>query len=439
MLEMTALTAGSTEPISQTTWLRTLQTGYGKPDSQLDSYILALERKLEVFSENQHIIRTFRQLLELVEVVKQNGTEPRAEIGRLAVNLCTSRQWLPRSDINRLPTTLIDIVYNSIDFAIEILLLHRFNTTGESRPPGEHDFKWEKEDNIIVARRAILPQQDDSLDSKIFDHTFTLRDFQEFGDFVIQPTDNILEHLLMQKHKKRPNRITLLVFFHVSAMERIHDWNETLRPSQPGGRRSFIDSDFIEETLQTVSLILPYNDLESIEWFKRYYQKFQRTLPRRFRSLSGIDPRAGQLPVASRQAVDYNYWLPRLLELEKEFLNYSPRTLRQFLRDRRRYRDWTLYWVGLVALVLTLISSLTGVASAIVGGLALKDDKNDTNLVTAACCCRDEVALTNVVTTASIAPASVPVVTLEPAQAIDPTRTLVVTVRVTTTVTMTGA
>lgn len=191
--------------------------------------------------------------------------------------------------------------------------------------------------------------------------------------------------------------------------------------------------------MQTVSLILPYNDLESIEWFKRYYQKFQRTLPRRFRSLSGIDPRAGQLPVASRQAVDYNYWLPRLLELEKEFLNYSPRTLRQFLRDRRRYRDWTLYWVGLVALVLTLISSLTGVASAIVGGLALKDDKNDTNLVTAACCCRDEVALTNVVTTASIAPASVPVVTLEPAQAIDPTRTLVVTVRVTTTVTMTGA
>lgn len=155
--------------------------------------------------------------------------------------------------------------------------------------------------------------------------------------------------------------------------------------------------------------------------------------------MSGIDPRAGQLPVASRQAANYNYWLPRLLELEKEFLNYSPRTLRQFLRDRRRYRDWTLYWVGLVALVLTLISSLTGVASAVVGGLALRDDKNDKESVTAACCCRDEVALTNVVTTASIAPASASVVTLEPAQVIDPTQTLVVTVRVTTTITMTEA
>ncbi|KAI3531197.1 hypothetical protein CSPX01_14330 [Colletotrichum filicis] len=329
---------------------------------------------------------------------------------------------------------MTDEVYNSIDFAVEVLLLHRFNTAGESRLPGEHDFKWDLENTTITqACRSILPQQKPFPDNKVFGHTFILRDFQEFGDFVIQPTDNILEHLLVQKHKRRPNRLTLLVFFHVSAIERLQDWNETLSPEY------FIDPNFVKETLQTLSLLLPSNDLDSLDWFKRYHRKFQRNLPRRVRSLSGIDPRAGQLPVTSRQAASYNYWLPRLLELEKEFLNYSPRTLRQFLRDRRRYRDWTLYWVGLVALVLTLISSLTGVASAIVGGLALKDDKNDTHLVTAACCCRDEVALTNVVTTVSIASATTSVVTLEPAQVIDPTRTLLITVRVTTTVTMTGA
>ncbi|KAK1654954.1 hypothetical protein BDP81DRAFT_416906 [Colletotrichum phormii] len=192
---------------------------------------------------------------------------------------------------------------------------------------------------------------------------------------------------------------------------------------------------FINETMQTLSLLLPLNDLDSIDWFKSYRKKFQRSLPSKSKSLSGIDPHAGQMPVGSRRAADYNYWLPRLLELEKEFLNYSPRTLGQFLRDHRRYRNWTLYWVGLVALVLTLISSMTGVVSAVVGGLALKDDKNDRESLTAACCCRDIDSVTNILTEESLAPVSASVVTLAPAQVIDPGQTLIVTILVTTTVT----
>ncbi|KXH58040.1 hypothetical protein CSAL01_11265 [Colletotrichum salicis] len=386
-----------------------------------------------VFSEGQHIIRTFRHLLDLVEMVKQNRNENREELGRLVVNLC--QRWVSPSNNNALPAVPIEHVYNSVDFAIEVWLMRRFNAAGEIRPPGERGFAWRDERKTTAdAFRSILPGYKDPKfppPDKVFQNTFTLRDFQKFGDFIIQPTDNIFEHLLVRRHKKRETRLTLHVFFHVSTLQKLQAWKDSLDglvasvlTRQPiknssvhidlGARIYFDDPKFVNETMQTLSLLLPLNDLDSIDWFRSYRKKFQRSLPSKSKSLSGIDPRAGQMAVSSRRAANYNYWLPRLLELGKEFLNYSPRTLGQLLSDHR-------------------------VVSAVVGGLALKDDKNDRESLTAACCCQDIYSVTNILTEASLAPVSASVVTLAPAQVIDPAQTLIVTIRVTTTVTMTEA
>ncbi|UQC84432.1 uncharacterized protein CLUP02_09929 [Colletotrichum lupini] len=261
---------------------------------------------------------------------------------------------------------------------------------------------------------------------------FTLRDLQQIGDFIIQPTDNIFEHLLVRRHKDRETRLTLYVFFHVSALKKLRYWNLTRNGSH------FNDPKFLDETIQTLALLLPRNDAKSLKWFKTYCEKFQRSLPSP--ELNGIDPKAGLLlPVGSKRAEDYNYWLSRLMTLEKEYENYSPRTLRQFMRARRRYRDWTIYWVTVTALLLALISTAAGIVSAFVGGFALKKDKNGNKPITAACCCRNIDHITSTVAVASEVPASASGMTLEPAHIIDPSHTMVVTVSITTTITVAGA
>ncbi|KAK1505644.1 hypothetical protein CABS01_01112 [Colletotrichum abscissum] len=284
------------------------------------------------------------------------------------------------------------------------------------------------------AFRRILPGHQDITSpppDQVFPSTLTLRDLHTLGDFVIQPTDNLLQHLLVQKHRNRKMRPTVYVFFNVSAISKLQTWNEPLNGVH------FDDPKFLEETLQTLALLLPSYDEHTQSWFMKYCKKMQRNLPRN--SLPAIDRRAGRLPFASRRKVGYYYWLPRLLDLEKEFANSSPRTLRQFLRDRRRYRELTLYWVAVIALVLTLISSLTGVVSAIVGGLALRGGKDGKGSLDSACCCRDVDSITNILTVASVITAPAPGMTLEPARIIDPSQTMIVTVRITTTITVAGA
>lgn len=96
-----------------------------------------------------------------------------------------------------------------------------------------------------------------------------------------------------------------------------------------------------------------------------------RGLPSRI--LTGIDPRAACLTGGSRHVRDYHYWRPRLLALEKEFTDSSPRTVSQWWRDRRRWREWAVFWVAALALLLALLSLMVGVVSAVYGGLSLNE------------------------------------------------------------------
>jgi hypothetical protein len=72
---------------------------------------------------------------------------------------------------------------------------------------------------------------------------------------------------------------------------------------------------------------------------------------------------------------DYKFWRSRLLILEKEFQDSSPRTMRQWWHDRRRWRDWATFWVAFVALILALASVLSGMISAILAGYSWKEAK----------------------------------------------------------------
>lgn len=60
---------------------------------------------------------------------------------------------------------------------------------------------------------------------QIFSSLFTLRDFHTLGDFVIQPTDNILQHLYIEKYCGGQFRPTLFIFFHASVLYDLEVWH----------------------------------------------------------------------------------------------------------------------------------------------------------------------------------------------------------------------
>ncbi|KAK1672834.1 hypothetical protein BDP55DRAFT_634590 [Colletotrichum godetiae] len=246
-------------------------------------------RRLKVFSKELHFMRTPRHLRGIIDLIKRNRDEDRQTIMLRAARLRNEDWHLGTLDLN-VPQT-VDKVLNSVDFAVEVWLLRRFNTA----------------------------------------EMLTLRDLQQLGDFVIQPTDNILEHLL----------------------------------------KSLQRSEIVRRDDQNLGFVAPTQRRKEPQIVKAYRERFQRSL--QSRELMGIDPNAGRLlPVGSKRALVYDYWLSQLVVLEYEFENYLPRTFRQFVRASLRYHEWTIYWaITVIILLLALISTLAGVMCAIVGGFAL--------------------------------------------------------------------
>ncbi|KAH8683864.1 hypothetical protein BGZ61DRAFT_534554 [Ilyonectria robusta] len=335
-----------------------------RKDDRLDSYILALEDKLCVFNPSWHIIRNFQHLVDLVQLLKDTwGMKRESLLPHLAA-------FQPKDQK----------LYTSIDFAVQTWLLLGFHNGGENRPPGELIFDWrplQKLEEAIVANLSRDDQEELEPD-RLFSDNFNLRDIHVLGDFVIQPTDNILQHLSVQKYRGREFRVTVFVFFYANR----------------------VPTPFINETLRTLALLLPPHEPDVNDWFSHYSAKMQRKMQRTRRRgrLLGIDPHARLQPGASRRVADYNYWRPRLLALEKAFADSSPRTLKQWWRDRRRTRDWATFWVAALALLLALLSLLAGLVSTVFGALSWEESKvansyasgETTVTPTSSCCCCGE-------------------------------------------------
>lgn len=77
-------------------------------------------------------------------------------------------------------------------------------------------------------------------------------------------------------------------------------------------------SGFIEETLRTLSLLLPQNDKQCCKWFKTHKVK------------SGLDNRAsavGILTTEERQIENFKFWHDRLSILKQVFDEAEPSTI----------------------------------------------------------------------------------------------------------------
>ena len=100
-------------------------------------------------------------------------------------------------------------------------------------------------------------------------------------------------------------------------------------------------SDFINETLLTLSLLLPRSDQTSRTWYLSQPKHLN------------LDPTAiklQHLTAEDRQISNFHYWHDRLVILKQVFDEAEPKSISQWWKDRRKPVQWYNFWFA-VALI----------------------------------------------------------------------------------------
>ncbi|KAH5216334.1 hypothetical protein HBI62_170630 [Parastagonospora nodorum] len=186
---------------------------------------------------------------------------------------------------------------------------------------------------------------------------FTLRNFDRDANISIIWTNNLVDHLRLVNKDKG-----LCVFHQVSFLKWIQKVSRSAThllptvivlkvltsPMYPKG--------FIEETIDTLTLLLPDTDRRTRHWLECELQDYDLTGVdlnlRHLGSFKANDP--------ARRLEHFKFWRERLGVLKdvvEEETPY-PKVLLRVLHDRKQGDRWLNSWVALVAISLTLVFGL---------------------------------------------------------------------------------
>lgn len=161
---------------------------------------------------------------------------------------------------------------------------------------------------------------------------------EKLGNFKIVPTENLLDHLTV--HGKDVHIFLQPTFLrHVREAHDNNTGDETPVPLLP--------LELVEETLSTLSLLIPFVDRNCYAW-----------LHRRREEQALLDVAVEELDLASRYVHEYPIWKDRLLELQREFAECEPGTLAQWWKYDRKRAQWWTFWTAVMVLCLTVFFGL---------------------------------------------------------------------------------
>ena len=197
-----------------------------------------------------------------------------------------------------------------------------------------------------------------------FEGFFTFHDMHRLSSFKIRWTNNFLSHLRVRKLRERGFTITIFVFHHATVLPAIANVSVffilvfvslcTDSISGPVHQR-----EYAREALGTLGLLIP-SDPDCLKWFQA-------------NAGEDIDPNAGCQFEPSRFVQEFCMWRANLLAIEREWDNSSPRSLKQWWKDRRRRREWFPFWVAAIVVILTIVSLLLSLISAVTGVIAARE------------------------------------------------------------------
>jgi hypothetical protein len=118
-------------------------------------------------------------------------------------------------------------------------------------------------------------------------------------------------------------------------------------------RNDIYPEGFINETLQTLTLLFPPGDKKTQRWYANKVEP------------EDFDHALVQCGVMQRRIGEYRYWRDRLVILKEAFDESQPSNFTQWWNDRRDGIQWYTLWV---AIGLTLFF---GLVQSVEGGLQL--------------------------------------------------------------------
>ncbi|KAL8904120.1 MAG: hypothetical protein Q9171_007164 [Xanthocarpia ochracea] len=182
-----------------------------------------------------------------------------------------------------------------------------------------------------------------SKDAVKLPQSFTAANLEKIGGIDIHWTSNLADHLVLRDDDSK-----LFLFEQVSAIQ-LHIVSAT----------SPYPKDLLQETLRTISLLLPPVLGEPSPWFRREQSK------NRLDANLGIGTR---LNSSERQIAQFKYWRDRLVLLKRTFDEAEPRTISQLYHDDRRKTQWFTFWVAVLVFVVTVffgvIQSIASIVQA---------------------------------------------------------------------------
>ncbi|EPE28315.1 hypothetical protein GLAREA_09435 [Glarea lozoyensis ATCC 20868] len=192
-------------------------------------------------------------------------------------------------------------------------------------------------------------------DSVKLEKVFNARNIERMTDVKIQWTPNLLDHLRFNEDGKIP---VLNIFYCVDFLDLQKDKSVSRLSllKHTHARSPLFPPHLVNETLQTLSLLLPTHDRSTHTWF--------RTHTRQNPNLDINLPSIGHLTLQHRQIAHFRYWHDRLVVLKQYFDESQPRTVKQWWYDDRKRVQW--FWV---AMVLVGGTFLFGLVQCVEGGL----------------------------------------------------------------------
>lgn len=118
--------------------------------------------------------------------------------------------------------------------------------------------------------------------------------------------------------------------------------------------RSPLPITILKETIQTLDLLFPFWDDRTKAFLKAEGQTFH--------DIIGPFEHGRTLHL-----LDFAHWKDRLFEVYEEVYQSPPVSWAQLRKDRRNPQQFWTFWIALVILALTLVSTVTGIVSMATG------------------------------------------------------------------------
>ena len=222
-----------------------------------------------------------------------------------------------------------------------------------SKYPGDISYDepiiWDDEESLVPLELVdkTFSKQYNSTDLVKLPQSFTAAHLEQIAGIKVIWTSNLADHLLLKDDD------TKLMLFHQVSILQLHKRSST----------TLLHKDLVDETIRSISLLIPPVLGEPNPWFQQQRKKSQKQ--------SQIDAQAGvceRLNSSERQIGKFKYWRDRLVLLKRTFDDAEPRNISQLWWDDRKKTQWFTFWVAVLVFVMTvffgIVQSVAGIVQA---------------------------------------------------------------------------